>query len=46
MIKIIIVEDHRVFSIALKDIIEKFDNTQVIAQCYNGQEIIDYCSVF
>ena len=45
MIKIIIVEDHVLFSEALKELIEGLGNEIVVTnQFYNGQEIINYCS--
>lgn len=45
MIKIITVDDHILFSEAVKKVIEGFnDNIQVIKQFYSGQEIINYCS--
>jgi DNA-binding NarL/FixJ family response regulator len=45
MIKIIIVEDHLIFSEALKNLIKGFDDDiQVTEQFYNGQEVVDYCA--
>jgi len=41
-IPIIIVDDHILFSQALKGLVNKFEGYQVIAQLKNGQELIDY----
>jgi len=40
--KIIIVDDHLLFSQALYGLINKFEDFEVIAQLKNGQEVIDY----
>lgn len=42
MIKIIIVDDHILFSQALRGLIEDFDDLQVISQFKNGQELQEY----
>lgn len=42
--KILIVDDHQLFSQALKGLIEDDENYFVIAQLKNGQEVIDYFS--
>jgi DNA-binding NarL/FixJ family response regulator len=41
-IPIIIVDDHILFSQALKGLVNKFEGYQVIAQLKNGLELIDY----
>ena len=43
-IKIVIVDDHLLFSQALKGLIEDKENFEIIAQLKNGQELIDYFS--
>lgn len=44
MIKIIIVDDHILFSQALRGLIDDFDDLQVVTQCKNGQELQDFCT--
>ena len=43
MIKIIIVDDHILFSQALHGLIEDFEDFKVIAQFKNGEELQDHC---
>jgi DNA-binding NarL/FixJ family response regulator len=42
-IKIIIVDDHILFSQALRGLIDDFEEFEVVKQFSNGQELIDYC---
>ncbi len=44
MIKIIIVDDHILFSQALRGLIEDFDDLQVVSQFKNGLELQKYCT--
>jgi len=44
MIKIIIVDDHILFSQALHGLISDFENFEVVNQFKNGQELQDYCA--
>jgi len=43
MIKIIIVDDHILFSQALRGLVDDFDDLEVIAQFKNGKELQDHC---
>jgi len=44
MIKILIVDDHILFSQALRGLIEDFEDLQVVSQFKNGQELQEYCT--
>jgi len=43
MIKIIIVDDHILFSQALRGLVDDFDDFEVIEQFKNGKELQDHC---
>jgi len=44
MIKIVIVDDHILFSQALRGLIDHFDDFEVVEQFKNGQELQDFCA--
>ena len=44
MIKIIIVDDHVLFSQALQGLIDDFEDFQVVSQFKNGQKLQEYCT--
>ena len=44
MIKIIIVDDHILFSQALRGLMDSFEDIEVVSQFKNGQELQDYCT--
>jgi len=44
MIKIIIVDDHILFSQALRGLMDGFEDIEVVSQFKNGQELQNYCT--
>ena len=44
MIKIIIVDDHVLFSQALRGLMDSFEDIEVVYQFKNGQELQEYCA--